>query len=134
MFLDTTSTYVCRSEKSEYARRGFSRDRRPDLPQMIVCVAVDRRGWPVAWGILPGNTAPIRAFEHAIEKLRGRFRIHRTSVVADRAMLSKDTVKLLAEHKGAPFDYILGCRMRTDSKNALCFPFPGFAGRERSMR
>lgn len=116
VFLDTTSTYVYRAEETEYAKRAFSRDHRPDLPQMILCVAVDRRGWPVAWEILPGNTADIKAFVHAIGKLRERFRIHRISVVADRAMLSKDTVKLLAEDKSAPFDYILGCRMRKNKE------------------
>ncbi len=116
VFLDTTSTYLYRAEETEYAKRAFSRDHRPDLPQMILCVAVDRRGWPVAWEILPGNTADIKAFVHAIGKLRERFSINRVSVVADRAMLSKDTLKLLAEDKSAPFDYILGCRMRKSTE------------------
>lgn len=112
VFLDTTSTYIYRDEETEYARRGYSRDRRPDLPQMVLCVAVDRRGWPIAWEILPGNTADVKALAGAIVKLRDRFKIRRVSVVADRAMLSKDTLKLLTGDKDAPFDYILGCRMR----------------------
>lgn len=116
VFLDTTSTYIYRAQETEYAKRAFSRDHRPDLPQMILCVAVDRRGWPIAWEILPGNTADIKAFVHAIGKLRERFRINRVSVVADRAMLSKDVVKLLVEDTSAPFDYILGCRMRVDKE------------------
>src|SRR5207302_4350804 len=33
-------------------------------------------------------------------------------VVADRGMIAKDTLALLADHATAPFDYILGCRMR----------------------
>jgi hypothetical protein len=112
VFLDTTSTYVYRDDETEYARRGYSRDHRPDLPQMVLCVAVDRRSWPIAWEILPGNTADVKAFEHAIGKLRERFQIGRVSVVADRAMLSKKTVKLLTEHAEGPFDYIMGCRLR----------------------
>lgn len=112
VFLDTTSTYLYRGEETEYARRGYSRDHRPDLPQMVLCVAVDRRSWPIAWEILPGNTADVKAFEGAIAKLRERFNIRRVSVVADRAMLSQKTVKLLTEHTTAPFDYIIGCRLR----------------------
>lgn len=114
VFLDTTSTYVYRGEETEYARRGYSRDRRADLPQMVLCVAVDRKGWPIAWEVLPGNTADVRALGRTVEKLRERFKIGRVSVVADRAMLSRDTVELLAADESAPFDYILGCRMRRE--------------------
>jgi hypothetical protein len=57
VFLDTTSTYIYRDEETEFARRGYSRDRRSDLPQMVLCVAVDRAGWPISWEVMPGNTA-----------------------------------------------------------------------------
>ena len=114
IFLDTTSTYIYRDEETPYRRRGYSRDRRADLPQMVICVAVNAQGWPVAWEILPGNTADIEAFEQTIGKLRDRFRIGRVIVVADRGMISKRSIKLLTEHDYAPFDYILGCRMRQE--------------------
>jgi len=93
-------------------RRGYSRDRRPDLPQLVLCVAVDRHGWPVAWEVLPGNTADKVAFVKVINTLRSRFKIRNVVVVADRGMLSKDALALLADHREAPFDFIIGCRMR----------------------
>src|SRR5690606_14703402 len=46
-------------------------------------------------------------------RLRERFRIGRAVVVADRGMISKDMLKLL-EQPDAPFDYVLGCRMRNN--------------------
>lgn len=61
LFLDTTSTYVYRDEESEYCKRGYSRDHRNDLPQLVLCVAVNGDGWPVAWEVFPGNTADIDA-------------------------------------------------------------------------
>jgi hypothetical protein len=112
IFLDTTSTYVYRDEETEYRKRGYSRDRRGDLPQFVLCVAVNAEGWPVAWEVFPGNTADIEAFEQVISKLRERFRIGRVIVVADRGMISQRAIKLLTDHEQAPFDYILGCRMR----------------------
>jgi transposase len=112
VFIDTTSTYIYRDEETEYAKRGYSRDHRPHLPQMVLCVAVDRRGWPIAWEVFPGNTADQAAFVEVIRVLRERFQIGRVSVVADRGMISKDSIKLLTEDEKAPFDYILGCRMR----------------------
>jgi Transposase DDE domain len=110
LFLDTTSTYVYRDGETAYRRRGYSRDRRAELPQLVLCVAVDRRGWPVAWEVLPGNTADPHAFELVITKLRERFQIGRVIIVGDRGMISKKGIELLGGDE--PFDYILGCRMR----------------------
>lgn len=112
VFIDTTSTYVYRDEETEYRKRGYSRDNRPDLPQFVLCVAVDAQGWPVAWEIFPGNTADVKAFVQIIAVLRERFQIGRVVVVADRGMISRNTVQELTSHKTAPFDFILGCRMR----------------------
>ncbi len=112
VFIDTTSTFIYRTEETELRRRGYSRDRRPDQTQVVICLVVDRNGWPVAWDILPGNTADTVAFVAMIKKLRERFHIGRVIVVADRGMISKDTIVLLEGDKEAPFDFILGCRMR----------------------
>ncbi|MBU0479359.1 IS1634 family transposase [bacterium] len=112
VFLDTTSLYVYRDTETEYRRRGYSRDRRPDLPQFVLAVAVDRAGWPVAWELFPGNTMDRKAFVAVVHKLRTRLHIRQVMVVADRAMIGKDTLAELTEHDEAPFDYILGCRLR----------------------
>ena len=112
VFIDTTSTYVFRPEPTELRRHGYSRDRRGDCPQVVLCVAVNSRGWPVAWDILPGNTADVSAFRQMIDKLRERFRIGRVMVVADRGMLSHKTVSQLEEDENAPFEFILGTKMR----------------------
>ncbi len=114
VFIDTTSTFVWRAEESELRRRGYSRDRRPDQPQVIICLAVDRHGWPIAWDILPGNTDDRTAFTRMIETLRARFQIGRVIVVADRGMVSQQVLALLTGDPRAPFDYILGCRLRQE--------------------
>lgn len=112
VFVDTTSTFVWRDDETPLRRRGYSRDRRPDQLQVVLCVAVDRHGWPIAWEILPGSTADQRALVRMVETLRMRLRIRRVILVADRGMVSKDTITLLTTDAQAPCDYILGCRMR----------------------
>jgi Transposase DDE domain len=112
VFIDTTSTYIYRPEETPLRRRGYSRDRRPDLPQVVLCVAVDRYGWPVAWDILPGSTADIPAFVGLLTRLRERFRLGRVIVVADRGMVSAQTLALLEESADAPFEFIVGCKLR----------------------
>lgn len=112
VFIDTTSTYIYGTEPTEFRRHGYSRDRMPDQPQVVICLCVDKHGWPIAWDILPGNTADKPAFVAMISKLRERFRIRRVIVVADRGMIAKDTITLLEGEKDASFDFILGCKMR----------------------
>jgi transposase len=116
VFLDTTSTYVWRDEETQWRRRGYSRDRRGDLPQFVLCVVVDEHSWPIAWEIFPGNTADTVAFRRVVSRLRERFHIRRVVVVADRGMISRDTIKFLTEHPEAPFAYVLGCRMRKNKE------------------
>ncbi|MFQ5814546.1 MAG: IS1634 family transposase [Anaerolineae bacterium] len=112
LFIDTTSLYVYRNTETAWRKRGYSRDRRPDLPQFVLCVVVNEQGWPIAWEIFPGNTADLTALQQIVAKLRERFAIRRAVIVADRGMLAQKTIALLQEHPEAPFDYVLGCRMR----------------------
>ncbi len=125
MVIDTTSTYLYRTEETALRWRGYSRDRRSDLPQVVLCVAVDRHRWPVAWDILPGSTGDIPAFTALLERLRERFRLGRIIVVADRGMVSAQTLALLETHPTAPFDFIEGCKLRKQkeiSEDVLAAP------------
>jgi transposase len=112
VFIGTTSLHCYRDTETGWRKRGYSRDRRPDLPQRVLCVAVNATGWPIAWEIFPGNTADQKALGQVVAVLRERFRIRRVTVVADRGMISRDTITMLTEHPQASFDYVLGCRMR----------------------
>ncbi|MGB7295560.1 MAG: hypothetical protein WBC70_08210 [Candidatus Aminicenantales bacterium] len=69
VFLDTTSVYVYRATETEWRKRGYSRDHRPDLPQVVLAVAVDRKGWPVSWEVFPGHTADPAALKAMIVKM-----------------------------------------------------------------
>jgi Transposase DDE domain len=109
VFIDTTSLYCYRDSETDWRRRGYSRDHRPDLPQFVVCVAVNAQGWPIAWEIFPGNTADHQALRQVVTVLRQRFTIRQVTVVADRGMISRETLTLLTEDDQAPFDYVLGC-------------------------
>jgi Transposase DDE domain len=125
VFVDTTSVYLYRDGASALVRHGYSRDRRPDLPQLVLGVAVDGQGWPVAFDVLPGNTADVEALSLTIARFRTRFRIRRAVVVADRGMFGRNTLAQLRDHARAPFDYILGCPLRREravTKEVLARP------------
>ena len=113
VFVDTTSLYVHSSRETRWRKHGYSRDRRGDLPQYVLAVAVDRHSWPIAWEILPGNTADTAALAHLVKLFRKRFRLGRVVVVGDRGMFGQKSFDRLLDSKSAPFDFIVGCPMRT---------------------
>src|SRR3954467_12557169 len=77
--------------------RGYSKDHRPDLMQMIVGVVIDAAGRPVCSEMWPGNTADVSVLVPVIDRLRRRFAIGRVCVVADRGMISAPTIAALEE-------------------------------------
>jgi len=111
VFMDTTSLYFEGAGGETLGRRGFSKDHRPDLNQMILAVLLDGDGRPVCTEMWPGNTADVGSLIPAIDRLQRRFRINRVCVVADRGMISAETI---AELEARKLLYVLGVRERTD--------------------
>jgi hypothetical protein len=113
VFLDTTSLSFTGAGGESLGERGYSKDHRPDLRQMIVGVVIDADGRPVCSEMWPGNTADVSVLLPVIDRLRGRFALGRVCVVADRGMISAPTIAALEERGLA---YVLGARERTDTR------------------
>ena len=111
VFMDTTSLYFEGAGGATLGRHGFSKDHRPDLKQMILAVLIDGDGRPVCSEMWPGNTADVTTLIPVIDRLSRRFAITRVCVVADRGMISAET---MAELAARGLFYILGVRERTD--------------------
>ena len=111
VFLDTTSLRFEGAGGESLGQRGHSKDHRPDLTQLVLCVVIDAAGRPICTEIMPGNTADVRVLLPTVDRLRHRFAIGRVCVVADRGMISAATLEGL-EQRG--LEYILGARERTD--------------------
>ena len=112
VFMDTTSLSFTGAGGQTLGERGYSKDHRPDLLQMIVGVVIDAEGRPICSEMWPGNTADVSVLVPVIDRLRSRFAIGRVCVVADRGMISAPTIAAL-EERG--LEYVLGTRERTDS-------------------
>src|SRR4051794_8632139 len=110
VFFDTTSLSFTGAGGS-LGKRGYSKDHRPDLMQMIVGVVIDAAGRPECSEMWPGNTADVTVLVPVIDRLRARFAIGRVCIVADRGMISAATIAAL-EARG--LEYLLGARECTD--------------------
>lgn len=111
VFFDTTSVYFEGNGGANLGQKGFSKDHRPDLNQMVVGVVLDDNGKPICCEMWPGNTADAKTLIPVIDKIRKRFSIGRFCIVSDRGMISAGTVKEL-EDPDRNIPYILGTRMR----------------------
>lgn len=104
-------------EKPEDAKLldyGFSKARRSDLKQVIVGVVMSKEGIPLCHEVWSGNTNDVKCFANVIEALKIKYGLARIVLVGDRGMISKKNIESL-EKSG--FEYILGYRMRTISKD-----------------
>ena len=115
VFFDTTSIYFEGAGGETIGQYGYSKDHRPDLKQMIVGFALDAEGCPLCCEMWPGNTTDVKTLIPLVERMRRRFRIREVCVVADRGMISDDTITAL-ESAQPPVRYILGVRMRRQNE------------------
>ena len=78
LLYDLTSTYVeGAAELNPKAKRGYSRDGRPDCKQVVVALVITPEGFPLAYEVMDGNTSDkttLRGFLKKIEDLYGQAR------------------------------------------------------------
>jgi Transposase DDE domain len=115
VFFDTTSLYFEGEGGQDIGQRGYSKDHRPDLYQMIVGAVLDGQGRPICCELWPGNTADVSTLIPVVDRLQARFGVRRVCIVADRGMISQETIAAL-EHEDRGWQYILGARMRSQNE------------------
>jgi len=115
VFFDTTSIYFEGQGGETIGQRGYSKDHRPDLKQMIVGAVLDGQGRPICCELWPGNTADVTTLIPVVDRLRSRFGVTKVCIVADRGMVSEETIEAL-EQQERSWQYILGARMRSQNE------------------
>jgi len=77
------------------ARRGYSRDHRPDCVQVNIALVVTREGMPLGYEIFPGNRVDVTTVEEIVEAMERRFGKASRVWVMDRGMVSAENVAWL---------------------------------------
>jgi hypothetical protein len=112
LFFDTTSTFFQRDTEESgpgaFRVYGHSKDHRPDLPQVVIGLAVTREGIPVRCWCWPGNTNDQTVLQQVKDDLRG-WRLGRVITVVDRGFSSDDNLAYLTRAGG---HWIAGERLR----------------------
>jgi hypothetical protein len=122
LFFDTTSTYFeteCADDPAEGETVGFrtwghSKDHRPDLPQVVIGMAVTRTGIPIRVWCWPGNTNDQALIRQVKDDLRA-WKLGRVVWVADRGFSSEQNRRYLQRAGG---NYIVGEKLRGGTTEA----------------
>jgi hypothetical protein len=111
---DVSSSYF-EGRTCPLAKRGYSRDGKPGLGQIIYGLLCDNDGRPVAVEVFTGELHDDKTLPSQIAKLKDRFGLSRV-IVADRGMVTKANIELLAEASGV--DWITALKAPTIKKLA----------------
>jgi len=112
VFFDTTSIYFEGAGGGELGQYGKSKDHRPDCKQMVVAVVLDGRGRPICCELWPGNVTDVKTLIPVVDRLQQRFQIRSITIVADRGMISRETIAQL-QSEDRQVHFILGARLRS---------------------
>lgn len=106
LLYDVTSTYFegeCLG--NPMAQRGYSRDSRPDCPQVCIGLVVTTDGIPLGYEVFAGNTNDTKTVEEVVEAMEAKYGRADRVWVMDRGMVSEKNLTFLRERGGS---YIVG--------------------------
>ena len=105
LLYDVTSTYFEGVADPEIAKRGYSRDHRPDCVQVNIALVVTREGMPLGYEIFAGNTTDVSTVKQIVENMEERFGTVNRVWVMDRGMVSAENIAWLNTTKRR---YVIG--------------------------
>lgn len=128
LLYDLTSTYFESSpagDDSGIRRYGYSRDHRSDCVQVVIALIVTPDGLPLAYEVLPGNTADKTTLRGFLQRIEAQYGKARRTWVMDRGI---PTEEVLAEMRGSdpPVQYLVGTpkgRLSTLERDLLGQPW-----------
>jgi transposase len=96
LFYDITSTYFEGSAKGNpQAKRGYSRDKRPDCPQVCIGLVTTREGLPIAYEVFDGSRVDVTTTQEMVEIMEKKYGKAGRVWVMDRGMVSEGNLKYL---------------------------------------
>jgi transposase len=108
LLYDLTSTYVeGEAELNPKAKRGYSRDGRPDCKQVVVALVITPAGFPLAYEVMDGNTSDKTTLRGFLKKIEGLYGQARRVWLMDRGI---PTEAILAEMRASDQEmfYLVG--------------------------
>jgi transposase len=116
VFYDVTTLYFETFQADAIRIPGFSKDNKPQQPQIVVGLLVTQSGFPLTYDVFPGNTFEGKTMLPVIENFIKNHPQTKPIIVADAAMLSEERLDELNQKK---FFYIVGARLANVSAELI---------------
>jgi len=113
---DVTTLYFEAFTADDLRVPGFSKDQKPQQPQIVVGLLVTPQGFPLGSEVFRGNTFEGKTMLPVLEAFRAAHRSTTCTVVADAGMLSFEN---LSELRDRGCSYIVGARMASCSSAVI---------------
>ncbi|MBW1688752.1 MAG: IS1634 family transposase [Deltaproteobacteria bacterium] len=106
LIYDITSTYFeGEARRNPQAKRGYSRDKRPDCKQICIALVVTTDGMPLGFEVFDGNRIDVTTIEEIVETMERKYGKARRIWALDRGMVSEENLRFIRERGGC---YIVG--------------------------
>jgi hypothetical protein len=106
LLYDVTSTYFeGQCEKNPQARRGHSRDHRPDCKQVCIGLVVTREGLPLGYEVFAGNKNDVKTLTEIVTAMEAKYGRAERIWVFDRGIVSEENLEFLRNRGGR---YVVG--------------------------
>ena len=126
LLYDLTSTYFeGEMEQNPKAKRGYSRDKRPDCLQLVIALVVTPDGFPLAYEVMNGNTSDRTTLRGFLKKIADTYGKAQRVWVMDRGIPSEAILKEMREPERQTF-YLVGTpkgRIKQHEKKWLDLPW-----------
>ena len=113
MFYDLTTVYFETNSDDSLRNFGFSKDGKCQHVQIMLAVIVTKHGLPIDYEEFPGNCYEGHTLIPVIEKIKIRYNIDQTVLVADAALVNKINLSALTEKK---INYVIAARVKNTKK------------------
>lgn len=113
---DVTTLYFETFKSDELRVEGFSKDNKPQQPQIVVGLIVTRQGYPLSYEVFAGNTFEGKTMLDVLDNFTKKNGVDKPIVVADAAMLSYENIE---ELKQRSLSYIVGARLANTSLSII---------------
>jgi transposase len=112
VFYDMTTLYFEASDEDDLRITGFSKDGRPQNPQILLGLLVGPNGYPIGYELFEGNKYEGHTLIPVLEHFQQRFDLSRPIIIADAGLLSTPNIKDL---RSKDYEFILGARLKNES-------------------
>jgi len=113
---DVTTLYFETFKGDDLRKEGFSKDNKPQQPQIVLGLLVSRQCFPLGYEVFPGNTFEGKTMLSVLKEFTVKYNVQKPVVLADAAMLSQANIEALQKEG---FSYIVGARLASTSTNVF---------------